>query len=55
MVNNKFDSNFTVLDENNKPVDFDLEYLQEKIVDKCYIKCIFNPSIYVNKKIWYYI
>jgi len=48
--NNKFDSNFTVLDENNKPVDFDLEYLQKKIVDKCYIKCIFNPSIYVIDK-----
>ena len=41
--NDKF--NFTLLDENNKPMDFDLEYLQEKIVDKCYIKCIFNPVI----------
>jgi hypothetical protein len=48
--NNKFDSNFIVLDEDNKPVDFDLEYLQAKIVAKCYIKCIFNPSIYVIDK-----
>lgn len=39
--------NFTLLDENNKPMEFDLEYLQEKIVDKCYIKCIINPTIWV--------
>ena len=39
--------NFTLLDENNESIEFDLEYLQEKIVDKCYIKCIFNPSIWV--------
>ena len=30
-------------------MDFDLEYLQEKIVDKCYIKCIFNPVIWLRK------
>lgn len=41
--------NFTLLDENNKPMDFDLEYLQEKIVDKCFIKCIFNPAIWIMK------
>ena len=45
--NDKF--NFTLLDQNNKPMDFDLEYLQEKIVDKCYIKCIFNPVIWLRK------
>ena len=45
--NDKF--NFTLLDENNKPMDFDLDYLQEKIVDKCYIKCIFNPVIWLRK------
>jgi hypothetical protein len=45
--NEKF--NFTLLDENNKPMEFDLEYLQEKIVDKCYIKCIFNPVIWIRK------
>ena len=45
--NDKF--NFTLLDENNKPMDFDLEYLQQKIVDKCYIKCIFNPTIWLRK------
>ena len=46
--NNKF--NFTLLDETNKPIDFDLEYLEKIIVDKCIIKCIFNPSIYVVDK-----
>ena len=45
--NDKF--NFTLLDQNNKPMDFDLDYLQEKIVDKCYIKCIFNPVIWLEK------
>ena len=45
--NDKF--NFTLLDQNNKPMDFDLDYLQEKIVDKCYIKCIFNPVIGLRK------
>ena len=45
--NDKF--NFTLLDQNNKPMDFDLEYLQEKIIDKCYIKCIFNPVIWLRK------
>ena len=44
--NEKF--NFTLLDENNKPMDFDLEYLQNKIVDKCYIKCILNPVIWIR-------
>ena len=44
--NGKMD--FTLLDENNTPMDFDLEYLEKKIVDKCYIKCIFNPVIWVR-------
>ncbi len=37
----------TVLDPNNTPIDYDLEYLQSKIIDKCIIKCIINPSIYI--------
>ena len=44
--NGKMD--FTLLDENNEPMEFDLEYLQKKIVDKCYIKCIFNPVIWIR-------
>ena len=42
--------NFILLDENNKPRDFDLEYLQEKIVEKCYIKCIIKPKIWIVDK-----
>ena len=46
--NNKLD--FTLLDENNKPIEYDLEYLQKIVVDRCIVKCIFNPSIYVVDK-----
>ena len=44
--NGKMD--FVLLDENNKSMDFDLEYLEKKIEDKCYIKCIFNPVIWIR-------
>lgn len=46
--NNKLD--FTLLDENNKSIEYDLEYLEKLVVDRCIIKCIFNPSIYVVDK-----
>ena len=46
--NNKLD--FTLLDENNKSIEYDLEYLQKIVVDRCIVKCIFNPSIYVVDK-----
>ena len=46
--NNKLD--FTLLDKNNKPIEYDLEYLEKLVVDRCIIKCIFNPSIYVVDK-----
>ena len=46
--NNKLD--FTLLDKNNKSIPYDLDYLEKIIVDKCIIKCIFNPSIYVIDK-----
>jgi len=46
--NNKLD--FTLLDENNNSIDYNLEYLQKIIVDRCIIKCIINPSIYVVDK-----
>lgn len=46
--NSKLD--FTLLDKNNKSIDYDLEYLQKLIVDRCIMKCIINPSIYVVDK-----
>lgn len=46
--NNKLD--FTLLDENNKSIEYDLEYLEKLVVDRSIIKCIFNPSIYVVDK-----
>jgi len=46
--NSKLD--FTLLDENNKSIEYDLEYLEKLVVDRCIIKCIFNPSIYVVDK-----
>jgi len=46
--NSKLD--FTLLDENNKPIVYDLEYLQKIVIDRCIVKCIFNPSIYVVDK-----
>jgi hypothetical protein len=46
--NSKLD--FTLLDENNNSIDYNLEYLEKLVVDRCIIKCIFNPSIYVVDK-----
>ncbi len=40
----------TILDENNNPVDYDLDYLEEKIVDGVIMKAIVQPKIYIMDK-----
>ena len=40
----------TVLNEKNESIPYDLEYLEKKIVDKCIIKCIVQPSIWIVDK-----
>ena len=44
----------TILDENNNPIDYDLDFLQEKIVDGVVLKAIVQPKVYImDKKFWY--
>ena len=47
--NNQF-KDLILLDTNNTPIEYDLDYLQSHIIDKCIIKCIINPSIYIIDK-----
>lgn len=46
--NKKLD--ITLLDEENNPIEYDLDYLEKLVVDKCIIKCIINPSIWIIDK-----
>ena len=39
-----------ILNQNNESVDFDLEYLQEKIVDGCLVKAIIQPKVWIIDK-----
>lgn len=39
-----------VFNQNNESVDFDLEYLQDKIVDGCVVKAIIQPKIWIIDK-----
>lgn len=40
----------TILDENNNPIDYDLDFLQEKIVDGVVLKAIVQPKVYIMDK-----
>ena len=40
----------TILDENNNPIEYDLDFLQEKIVDGVVLKAIVQPKVYIMDK-----
>ena len=39
--------NFSLLNENGENIEYTLEDLEKLIVDKCIIKCVIRPSIYI--------
>jgi len=40
----------TILDENNNSIDYDLDFLQENIVDGVVLKAIIQPKVYIMDK-----
>tara|TARA_Y100000741_G_C18233303_1_gene550700 strand:+ start:554 stop:1351 length:798 start_codon:yes stop_codon:yes gene_type:complete len=47
--NNKL-GELTILDENNNPIEYDLDFLKEKIVDGAILKAIVQPKVYIMDK-----
>ena len=40
----------TILDKNNNSIDYDLDYLEEKVVDGAIMKAIIQPKVYIMDK-----
>lgn len=47
--NNEF-NNLTILNQDNKPIDYDLDYLEQNIIEGAIIKTIVQPTIWIRDK-----